>query len=449
MTERILCEDEKGGGIAKHAIFAKKHRIMEAYAQALNIAVPVFVLLIAVEALIARWKGLQINRGADAISSLSSGVTNVVKDVLGLSIAIVSYSWMVKHLALFRIEATWAVYLVAFWVKDFAGYWMHRLEHEVNFLWNRHIIHHSSEEFNLSCALRQSVSEVFSFITFLMLPAALVGVPAEVFAVVAPIHLFAQFWYHTRLIGRMGFFETFLVTPSHHRVHHAMNPEYLDKNYGQILIIWDKIFGTFQPELDGVPPVYGVKRPVRTWNPILINFQHIWLLLSDAWRTRNWWDKLRLWFMPTGWRPADVAERFPVDVVNDFSRFEKYETHPSQPLLWWSWVQLGVTLALMFFLFNRIAAIGFPGMLWYGAFLFVSVYSYTTLLDRSRWALLTEFLRAAFGIGLMAWQGGDWFGLNALLPGAVYGLAAYFLLSLGVVVYFSGSERLQNPDLQF
>jgi alkylglycerol monooxygenase len=413
---------------------------MEAYAQALNIAVPVFVLLITIETFIAKRMGMQINRGADAISSLSSGVTNVVKDVLGLSFVIISYSWLVKQVALVEIKATWAVFLAAFIAKDFSGYWIHRLEHEINFLWNRHIIHHSSEEFNLSCALRQSISSMLSFVAIFMLPAALLGVPAQVIAVVAPIHLFAQFWYHTRLIGKMGFFETFLVTPSHHRVHHAMNPEYLDKNYGQILIIWDKMFGTFQPELAEIPPVYGVKRPVQTWNPILINFQHFWLLLTDAWHTRNWRDKLRLWFMPTGWRPADVKERFPVSIVEDFSVFKKYETYPSQPLLLWSWVQLGVTLALMFYLFNRIAEVTFGEMLIYGGFLFVSVFSYTTLLDKTRWALATEAVRAAFGLALIWWQNGDWFGLYQLLPAAVFGLAFYFLLSLGMVAYFTKTE---------
>ena len=413
---------------------------MEAYAQALNIAIPFFVLLIIIEAVAAKRMGMQVNRGADAISSLSSGVTNVVKDVLGLSVVIISYSWLVGHVALFEIKATWAVFLVALVAKDFAGYWIHRLEHEINFLWNRHIIHHSSEEFNLSCALRQSISSMLSFVAIFMLPAALLGVPAKVIAVIAPIHLFAQFWYHTRLIGRMGFLETFLVTPSHHRVHHAMNPEYLDKNYGQILIVWDKLFGTFQPELATVAPVYGVKRPVRTWNPILINFQHFWLLLTDAWRTRNWRDKLRLWFMPTGWRPADVAQRYPIAIVDDFSGFKKYESNPSQPLLLWSWVQMTMTLALMFYLFNRIGDLSFPNILIYGGFLFVSVFSYTTLLDKSRWALATEAIRAVFGLALIWQQGGDWFGMQALLPGAVYGLAFYFLLSLGVVAYFTKTE---------
>ena len=278
---------------------------------------------------------------------------------------------------------------------------MHRLNHEINVLWNRHIIHHSSEEFNLSCALRQSISTFFSFIAIFMVPAALLGVPAEVIGIIAPIHLFAQFWYHTRLIDKMGFLEYFLVTPSHHRVHHAMNPEYLDKNYGQVFIFWDKWFGTFQPELSDVEPVYGVKRPVATWNPVLINFQHLWLLFLDAWRTKNWRDKFRLWFMHTGYRPKDVAEKYPVEIVEDFSKFEKYRSNPSQTLLAWSWFQLVMTLAFMFHLFNNIKEIGMPYNIIYGLFIVVGIFSYTTLMDKSRFALSTEFVRMIFWLCLV------------------------------------------------
>lgn len=410
---------------------------MEAYAQALNIAVPIFLLLIIVEEIAARWKGMPVNSGLDAVSSLSSGITNVVKDVLGLSIGILSYGWMLEHLAIFTIKTTWLVYVLAFIAKDFAGYWTHRWAHEINFLWNRHIVHHSSEEYNLSCALRQSISEIFQLFTFLLLPAAILGIPTEVIAVIGPIQLFLQFWYHTRLIGKLGPLEYILVTPSHHRVHHAMNKVYLDKNYSQVFIIWDKLFGTFQPELTDVAPVYGVKRPVHTWNPILIGWQHFWLLLTDAWRTRSWWDKLRLWFMPTGWRPADAAAAHPISIVDDFSHFEKYDTQPSRILVLWSWVQLFFTLVLMFWLFNQIAVIGSPGMFWYGAFLFVSIFSYTTLMDKSRWAILTEGLRASLGLGIIWWQGWDWFGLGGNWTNAI---AAFYVLSFLISVYFCVSE---------
>ncbi len=408
---------------------------MEAYAQALNIAIPVFILLILAEEVAARIKGVTVNRGADVIASLSSGITNVVKDVLGLTVVLISYDWLTTHCALLRLENTWTVYLAAFIAKDFAGYWIHRLEHEVNFLWNRHIIHHSSEEFNLSCALRQSISQVFSFFAIFLLPAALLGVPTEVMGIVAPLHLFGQFWYHTRLIGRMGFLESFLVTPSHHRVHHAINPVYLDRNYGQIFILWDKLFGTFQPELAAEPPVYGVKRPVRTWNPLLINFQHLALLLLDAYRTGRHIDRFRLWFMPTGWRPADVRGRFPVTAVEDLADFRKYETSPGTWVLGWCWLQLALTLAAVFHLFSRVGSLDWAHCLGYAVFIFTSIFSYTTLLDGSRRAVATEAVRALLGIGLLAWQGGDWFGLTAGFPAGAGVLLGLFLLAPLVVAW--------------
>ena len=309
---------------------------METYGKILLIAMPAFLLLVLFEKWYGWYKGNDTVRGMDMFSSLSSGVTNVTKDVLGLSFSIISYEWLVKHIAIYHVQSTVWTYVIAFIVLDFSGYWIHRIDHKVNLFWNNHIIHHSSEEFNLACALRQSISTFVQIFTFLLIPAALLGVPASVIAIVAPIHLFAQFWYHTRHINKMGILEKIIVTPSHHRVHHAINPEYIDKNLSQIFIFWDKLFGTFQKELPDVPPVYGITRPVRTWNPVKINFQHLWLLIKDAWRTKSWKDKLRIWFMPTGWRPADVTEKYPVYKIEDVYAFEKYNPASSPFLYAWS-----------------------------------------------------------------------------------------------------------------
>jgi len=264
---------------------------MEDYALVLTYAIPFFTILIIIEAIVGHVKGMKINRSMDTISSLSSGMTNTLKELMGLTFIIISYDWMVKHFALFEIESTLTLFVLAFIGHDFMGYWSHRFNHVVNIFWNRHIIHHSSEEFNLSCALRQSISAFIGIYFFLYIPMAIIGIPTIIVATVAPVHLFAQFWYHTRLIDKMGFLEYIIVTPSHHRVHHAINDEYLDKNFSEIFIIWDKLFGTFQEELPDVPPVYGVKKPVETWNPILINWLHFWILLKDAWRTEKLWDK--------------------------------------------------------------------------------------------------------------------------------------------------------------
>lgn len=406
---------------------------MNAYAQVLIYAIPAFIVLIIVEWLISLRRGIIVNYGFDTISSLSSGITNVTKDVLGLAIVILSYGWMVEHWALVRFDAEWIHYVIAFIALDFAGYWVHRIEHTVNLFWNRHIIHHSSEEFNLSCALRQNISAVFGWFTILLLPAALMGVPAEVIAVVAPLHLFAQFWYHTRLIDRLGFWEYIIVTPSHHRVHHAINDIYLDKNFSQIFIIWDKIFGTFQEERADTPPVYGVKRQVNTWNPILINFQHLWLMIQDAWRTKFWKDKLRIWFMPTGWRPADVAVKYSVTYIHDPYAQEKYRPAAGRALLVWTFTQLGITLFLFLWMLLHISDYSFAWILLYGAYIFISVYAFTSLADLSIQGLIADVLRVIF-MFVVIYKLGDWYGLP------VFVMLAYSFMSVGFSIYFSVTE---------
>jgi len=408
---------------------------MEAYGKILLIAMPAFLLLVLFEKWYGWYKGNDTVRGMDMISSLSSGVTNVTKDVLGLSITILTYEWFVNRIAIYHIQSTVWTYIIAFVVIDFAGYWVHRIDHKINIFWNNHIIHHSSEEFNLACALRQSISVFIRLFTFLLIPAALLGVPAEVIAVITPIQLFAQFWYHTRHIKKMGFLEKIIVTPSHHRVHHAINPEYIDKNLSQIFIIWDKLFGTFQEELPEVPPVYGITRPVSTWNPIKINFQHLWLLTKDAWRTKSWKDKLRIWFMPTGWRPEDVIKKYPVFKIEDVYRFEKFNPASSPLLYAWSWIQVTILLLLISWLFGNLAAIGSPAMFIYGAFVFVYVYAFTELMNRNKYAMAWELLKNVFGISIIYYYG-DWFGAGKSLPWINIALITYFIISSLVAAWF-------------
>ena len=413
---------------------------METYAQALLYAIPFFTLLLLVEITYGYFIKDQKHKVMDSVSSISSGLTNIVKDSLGLGVVLVSYPYLVEVLAVTQIEATWLVWLVAFIVIDFAGYWNHRLSHHINFFWNQHVIHHSSEEFNLACALRQSISNLLGYFAILLIPAAIVGVPNEVIAILAPIHLFAQFWYHTQHIGKMGWLEYIIVTPSQHRVHHAINPEYIDKNLGQILCVWDRWFGTFQEELDDVPPQYGVLKPAATWNPILINFQHIWRLIKDAWRTQSYWDKLRIWFMPTGWRPPDVVQKYPVPVIEDVYGFERYKTPSSKLFNGYAIFQLVSTLLLLLFMFYNYSNIGFDGLMLFGAFVFVGIYGYTSLMDRKRHAVWIEVARSIFGIGLI-FVSGDWFGINSYLPAGSYLVGLYFLITLFGGVYFTYLEK--------
>ena len=416
---------------------------METYGQILMIASPAFLLLVLGEKLYGWLYKKEQFRNMDMLSSLSSGYTNSIKDVLGISISIITYKWMVDHWAIFEIKSTPLVALIAFIVLDLAGYWGHRLNHQINFLWNQHLIHHSSEEFNLACALRQSISSLINFFTIFLLPAAILGVPAQIIAIIAPIHLFAQFWYHTVHIGRMGLLESFLVTPSHHRVHHAINPEYIDKNHGQIFIIWDKLFGTFQEELPNVPPVFGITVPASTWNPIKINFQHIWLLMKDAWRTKNVSDKFKIWFKPTGWRPTDMIEQYPIhNKITDPYNFEKYNPLTTNALIVWTWIQFLSTFGLLLFFYGNIAKIGVSNMFVYGAFLMLSIYAYSELMDRNPNAIWWELIKNIFGFGLIL-EMGNWFGSNQNITLLV---VAHLIISMVGTAYFVLKE-FQSPRM--
>ncbi len=413
---------------------------MEAYAQALLYAIPFFLILLLLEIGYGYFVKNQKHKVMDSVSSISSGLTNIVKDSLGLGIIIVSYPILEENLAIMEIEATWVTWVVAFVAMDFAGYWNHRLSHHINVFWNQHVIHHSSEEFNLACALRQPVSNLIGYFPLMLIPAAILGVPHQVIAILAPIHLFAQFWYHTQHIGKMGWLEYIIVTPSQHRVHHAINPEYIDKNLGQILCIWDRWFGTFQEELDDVPPQYGVLKPAATWNPILINFQHLWRLIVDAWHTKSIRDKLRIWFMPTGWRPDDVKDRLPRPIIEDVYHFERYRTPASNSLKAYAIFQMTAILFLLIFMFYNYSEIGFDGLLLFGAFVFLGIYGYTTLMDRKPYAVWIELGRSIAALLLIAITG-DWFGINSFATMGSILVALYFLITIVGAMYFTFFEK--------
>ena len=334
----------------------------------------------------------------DTLSSLSSGITNVLKDSLGLVLVILSYPYILDAIAVFDLESSVLLYVVAFICIDFASYWNHRLNHKVNIFWNRHVIHHSSEEFNLACALRQSISAWIGFGALFLIPAAFFGVPPQLITLLAPIHLFAQFWYHTRHIGKLGFLEYIIVTPSQHRVHHAINPIYIDKNLSAIFCIWDRVFGTFQEELDHEPPVYGVLKPVNTWNPLLINFQHAFNVIQDAYHTSSFKDKLRIWFMPTGWRPSDIIDKFPRPITTDHYNREKYSPNYSFFMKSTAIFHFVLINFLLYFFLSNFSIIESDLKLVFGFVIFVSVFGFTSLLDLHSWAPFFEVFRSILTI---------------------------------------------------
>ena len=402
---------------------------MEVYANVLLWVVPIFILLILIEVIYGQIKKKQTHSFMDTLSSLSSGMTNILKDTLGLVVVIISYPYLLGKLSIFNIENTFIVYIAAFICVDFSGYWSHRLNHKINLFWNQHIIHHSSEEFNLACALRQSFSDLLGYTALFLIPAAVLGVPTDVITLLAPLHLFGQFWYHTQHIGKLGILEYFLVTPSQHRVHHAINPIYIDKNLAPIFCVWDRCFGTFQEELEDEPPVYGVLKPVRTWNPLLINFQHLWGLIFDAWHTRSIREKLTLWWQPTGYRPEDVKKRFPRNIITSINEVEKYNPESGNSIKGWVMFQwLGTTFMLLLFLANY-PSFGNLQALLFGGVIILSIFGYTSVMDQQTWAFNFELVRNLIGLLFFIIPSQNIFYLSTM-PWLFYFGLAYFSLSL-------------------
>lgn len=274
-------------------------------------AIPVFFVLIAVE-LVAAWRtGRAVYRVNDAIASLSLGTLSQLSGVFTKVLTVGVYALAVEHLALFELSAgnPW-VWVAGLLLYDFFYYWHHRAGHEVNLLWAAHVVHHQSERYNLTTALRQTSSgALFGWVFYL--PMAVLGFPLEVFVVVAVINLLYQFWVHTELVGKLGWYDRVFVSPSNHRAHHAVNSRYLDRNYGGILILWDRMFGTFVEEDEADPPVYGTRAPLRSFNPIWANLEVYAGLWRESRRIRRWRDRLRLWLGKPGWRPADLEARDP------------------------------------------------------------------------------------------------------------------------------------------
>jgi alkylglycerol monooxygenase len=390
-------------------------------------AVPFFIALIVVELLADRWRGQRNYRVADAINSLSTGVLSTTTGLLTKGVGLLTYAFALKHLALIELPAqsvwTW---VFAFVLYDFCYYWLHRMGHERNILWAAHSVHHQSEDYNLSTALRQtSTGFLLSWIFYL--PLAVLGVPLVVFISVASLNLLYQFWVHTRHVPKLGWFEWFFVTPSNHRAHHAQNALYMDRNYGGVFILWDRLFGTFQEEDDNEPVVFGVTTPLASWNPLWANLQFYAQLWSDARRTERKWDKLRIWFMRTGWRPADVKAKYPL-AKPDLSQFRKFDVPLDARQQVYIALQFAAYVGFGSYLMNF--GEGLPAtalIVGWGAMAF-GLFTLGVALENRPWTLKAELVRLALNVPLV-WQAPQ-VGLWPASHLGWLGLLSYSLLSV-------------------
>ena len=311
--------------------------------QIIVLATPVFFLLIAIEFAWGHKKARNTYRLNDAINSISLGMLSQISAVFTRLFRVGIYTAIYSSVAIWPDTAfwtTWYGWLLALVFYDFCYYWLHRAGHESAVFWAAHVVHHQSQDYNLSTALRQTSSGALLGWVFYV-PMAVAGVPPLVFGVVALVDLLYQFWVHTEHVKKLGWFDRWFCSPSNHRVHHAVNDRYLDRNYGGILIIWDRLFGSFKEEDEKC--VYGTRKPLNSWDPLWSNAEVYWALLKDSWHARSWADKLRVWCKPPGWRPADVAARFP-STPFDLQRVERFHPPMSRAVMWFGAVQFLVLL---------------------------------------------------------------------------------------------------------
>ncbi|QXZ09252.1 sterol desaturase family protein [Comamonas sp. Y33R10-2] len=340
--------------------------------QIIVLATPVFFALIVVEWLISLKRGRNAYALADAVSSLNLGVLSQTSAVFTKLLTLGIYTFVASHIALVQADHFWLSlpgWILALIFYDFCYYWLHRMGHEVNVLWAAHVVHHQSQAYNLSTALRQTSSGALLGWVF-YLPMALAGVPPLVFAVVGLIDLLYQFWVHTEQVKKLGWFDRWFCSPSNHRVHHAVNEQYLDKNYGGILIIWDRIFGTFKEEDDKEPCVYGTRGLLNSWDPLWANATVYRQLAHDSWFARNGLDKIKVWFKPPGWRPLDVAQRFPKPEFNLDEHRILYAPPMNTPLRWFVSLQFAALIAgTTVFLWNADQSPLATNLMWFGVLL--------------------------------------------------------------------------------
>lgn len=413
------------------------------------LAVPFFLLAIAVEFAIDRWRGTGLYRANDAIGSLSTGILSTTFGYFTRLLPLAAWGYVLQHFALIDMPRGWfdlsprgvALWVVAAVAWDFCYYWFHRFSHEISVLWAAHSVHHQSEDYNLTTALRQT-SSGFLFGWIFYLPLFLAGFPLDVLITVNAINLIYQFWVHTQVVSRMGVLDRVLVTPSNHRVHHAQNTCYIDRNYGGMFVVWDRLFGTFVDERVDEPCVFGVRKPLESWEPFRANLQVYKYLWFDARHARRWRDRLGLWFRRTGWRPADVAERYPM-AARDLGTFEKYNPPTGPAIHRYLVVQFVAAVGLTLGIGQRFAAAGSGDVLLPCLFLWLWLYSLGRLSDGRGSGV--EMLRLlVFNPLLVA---GMYFAGSGPAPVTLAGGLALTVMSLGLL----NPVNIENKqkDIQF
>jgi sterol desaturase/sphingolipid hydroxylase (fatty acid hydroxylase superfamily) len=362
-------------------------------------SIPLFFILIAIEIVAARVLERRVYRFADSFADLGCGMIEQLLGVVVKGSLFAAYLGLYHRVRFFDLpEGSWVVFAVCLLGVDFLYYWFHRMSHEVGAFWAAHSVHHQSEEYNLSVALRQGAFQGF-FSWVFYLPLAVLGFPPATFITCSALNTLYQFWIHTRLIGKLGPLEWILNTPSHHRVHHGRNPRYIDRNHAGSLIIWDRMFGTFVPEAD--EPVYGVVKPLRSTNPLWANFAGWAELWSVAARASHFQDRMRTLVAAPGWRPEEQGGPLPPPEVSR-PKDEPANAPTPTALAAYVFLHFALILVLSAAALARAQALGIPIFSAISVVVVSSLVVLSALLEDRPWARPAEAARVLVVLGLAA-----------------------------------------------
>lgn len=351
------------------------------------LSIPVFFILIGLELLVDKFRNKSNYRFNDAITNISCGIGEQVTGVF-FKLAIVGlYTLLFENYAFFKIPVNWTTGIILFLGVDFFYYWFHRYSHVINLFWGGHVVHHQSEEYNLSVALRQGWFQKFFSFGF-YLPLAFIGFDPVQFLLVSSLVTLYQFWIHTKNINKMGVLEFVLNTPSHHRVHHGVNPKYIDKNHAGTLIIWDKMFGTFQEEEE--EPIYGITQPINTWDPLSANLHHWKQMYHGLKQMRGIKDKLRYTFNPPGWKPAYINDP---EVPVNTAPYKKFDTLVPNSINYYVLFQYAITLAGATFFLLSAGKLSFTEKLIAASLVVLSIVNFSSLFESKKYAVFAEAVR--------------------------------------------------------
>jgi alkylglycerol monooxygenase len=355
------------------------------------LSIPIFFILIGVELVIERFSHQKLYRLQDAIANLSCGITSQLSGLFLKIVAIGIYEILYRNFALFELDGSqWWYWVALVLLVDLAYYWAHRMSHEVNLFWGGHVVHHQSEEYNLSVALRQSSLQVIWTFGF-SLPIAFLGFDTLHFALVSALNTLYQFWIHTETIRKLPRWIEFIFnTPSHHRVHHGRDPKYIDKNHAGSLIIWDRMFGTFQEEEEA--PTYGITKPLNSWNPIYANFSHYIAMKEDLQRIPYWKDRIKYLFMKPGWLP-DYLGGYRAAPEVDKQSYHKYDNPSTLLLNTYVLFQYLICLSGTAVFLFKAEAIGLPYKVFVSILISVMVVNCGVLFENRPWVRWSERIR--------------------------------------------------------